>query len=231
MTLQRLSSEHVGVRGLAAALDRGQADSPKFAVPLHGPAAVDERDVLIEQLRQERQQAYEAAREQGRREGQLEAEQSHARQAAKATTAFEAECRQHLEELQDERSRLRELGAGIGDALQAIARDTVAQAAEIAYAAALRLYGGSGVANVDFSALCARILQEQRQRPLTLRVAPAQLPLAQVFEEAGICVESDHRLVAGQCRLDTGRELIDTGLDVRLEALKAALLEGLESSP
>lgn len=224
------AAAHEDVSGLATALERQRPETARDDAGSDSSAlVVSPQTRELEQLRAERRQSFETAREQGLHEGRSEAERLHRLQAAKAELAFEAACKRQMDELARLQREMQALAGGITAALADVSRATIDQAAVLTYAAALRLYGETGVAQVDFAALCAQILLEQRQRPVTLLVAPAQLALVHPLTCEGLQVRADATLAPGQCRIDTGDDLIDTGLDVRLDALRNALLHGTGS--
>jgi flagellar biosynthesis/type III secretory pathway protein FliH len=71
--------------------------------------------------------------------------------------------------------------------------------------------------------LCQRIVHEYGHPPATLRVSESDMQLLAPVE-MGIPVEADRRLAPGQCVIDTARGQFESGLDVRLEALRMTLL-------
>lgn len=73
-------------------------------------------------------------------------------------------------------------------------------------------------------------LAEQKQRPLRLRLPPLDVPFAQALASAEILIEADARLQPGQCRIESPLGIDDAGLDVRLDALRTAFLQGLASA-
>ena len=98
----------------------------------------------------------------------------------------------------------------------------------LAYAAVVRVCGSS---SADFRQVCAQLLDEQRERPVLLRVAPSLHPLVEGLADAQVRVEPAVGLLPGQVQLQTSNGIVDGGLDVRLDAIRAAFLSGLAAQP
>jgi flagellar biosynthesis/type III secretory pathway protein FliH len=74
-------------------------------------------------------------------------------------------------------------------------------------------------------------LSDVTQRPAVLRLHPDDAELATTLAEgADVRIEADNRLARGQCRVQTRRGDYDTSLADRLDALRLALLDGLDAS-
>lgn len=102
---------------------------------------------------------------------------------------------------------------------------------DIAFACVTRLLGEIGADGELMKRLCRQALSEYRQRPVLVRVAEADLEaVSELSADAEVRVVADARLSPGQCRLETHKGLYDTSLEVRLDALKQALLHSVDGA-
>lgn len=178
-------------------------------------------------LELERSNVLERAREAGHAEGMRAAEERIRVAVDAARRECEAANADALEELEQARTRMAEWLRRLQGMVDAIEDDALEVAAELAYAALLRVLG-EAPAHERMLAMCRQALHEQHQRPVVVRVAPADLEaLASLAEGVAVRVEGDTRLQPGQCQLDTGLGIHDTGLDVRLDQLRQAFLRGI----
>ncbi len=182
--------------------------------------------VLVVDREQERRDVLAEAQRLGHAQGmQQAAEQIHA-----AVDAAERECRarhaEALAALEAERTRLVGWGEQLVSQQQAMEHALLQTAAQLAYAALMRVLAEMP-AEERVRQVCQQALSEQKQRPLVVRLAPADAPLADALVGAGIRVEGDARLLPGQCRIESPLGIDDAGLDVRLDALRQAFLDGL----
>lgn len=99
-------------------------------------------------------------------------------------------------------------------------------ATEIAYAAVVRLLGQRYATRELMASLCVAASREVDERPVRLRVAPADFD-GVVAHANGIAVEADDRLAPGSCELDTPRGRMVAGVAERLTLLRDAFIAGL----
>lgn len=182
-----------------------------------GPSA----DVLL-------QEAFAAASERGYREGWAAAQQDAAgelqREIAAASEQLRASADEERERLAQARHQLEALFAGLAQAIDAQARSAQEVAVEVSYAAVAKVLGEQYASRALMQSLCQQAVQTAKHRVAAVRLAPQDAAL----ELAGPSVDviADPALSAGQCVVETAAGHYDLGLDVRLEALKVALLAG-----
>jgi flagellar assembly protein FliH len=176
-----------------------------------------------ETLRAQQKQAFEAARQQGFAEGTRDAESEVKSQVEKIAGRLREEQAAALKRLQIEQEHLQGVASSLQKSLAAYAADAELLAVEVAFAAVTRLLGEKSADRSLMVALCQRIVHEYGHPPATLRISEADMPLLESVE-LEIPVEVDRRLAAGQCVIDTARGQFESGLDVRLEALRRTLL-------
>lgn len=212
------------MRRLAA--DRLESmDSPKLLggserlVRAAEPAAPDP----AEALRIQHKQAFETARDQGFAEGMRSAELEVRQQVANIEARLREEHAAALQRLQAGEEQLQQMTSSLQASLDACAADAEMLAIEVAFASVTRLLGEKSADRSLMRDLCRSIVYEYGHPPATLRVSEADMPLLESVE-LGIPVEADRRLAPGQCVIDTARGQFDSGLDVRLDALRKTLL-------
>lgn len=184
------------------------------------------RDPAVE-LEAQRDVLFEKARLQGQEAGLKDATAEIARQVAAATERMEAQHREALATLKDERESLRKMGTAMRQAAQTHMEDAESIAVEVALAAVHRLLGDRLDYSVVIREACRQILQEFGQASASLRVGERDHAIL-LAADLDVPLVLDRRLAPGQCVLDTPRGQFETGLDVRLEAIKQALLNGLQ---
>lgn len=99
-------------------------------------------------------------------------------------------------------------------------------AVEIAYVAVVRLLGQRHASRDLVASLCIAAAHDVAERPVRIRVAPADLESV-VPHVAGATVEADDRLAPGSCELDTPRGRVVAGVNERLTLLRDAFVAGL----
>ena len=176
-----------------------------------------------EELRIQRQHVFDATREEGFAEGMRDAQAEIQRQIEVVAMRLREEHAGSLKRLRAEHEQIRKLAASLPEALAAHATDAETLAVEVAFAAVTRLLGEKSADGTLMRTLCQRIVHEYGHPPATLRVSEADLPLLE-GAALGIALEADRRLAPGQCVIDTVRGQFESGLDVRLDALRKALL-------
>lgn len=216
--IQRLAADDQRVTRLSALFTPASADTAPPALPI---TRVDPET--------ERHQRLQEARETGHAEGLRQAEAQIRDAVAAAELACGQRHAQALAELQDERARLAQWLTQLPEQVAGMEQVALATAAQLAYAAVLRVLGTMPVEE-RIAQACRQALAEQKQRPLAVRVAPAEAPFAQSLVTAEVRIEADARLQPGQCRIESPLGVDDAGLDVRLDALRNAFLHGLASA-
>lgn len=198
----------------AAPVADGEALVEATAPPApSGPTLAEERSAMLEQARLE-----------GLRAGEAAAAAALQKQLREHSAAHDA----RMQALAAQQRLLGELLAAVPEKLDLLEARTLESAAVLAFAAATRMYG-SGTA--DFRQVCLQLLDEQRERPVVLRVAPAMYGLVEGLADAHVRVESAPGLAAGQAQLQTSSGAADGGVDVRLDAIRTAFLAGLAAQP
>lgn len=194
------------------------------AAGVAAPAAAP-RDPVVDTEHQ-RQQIFQKARDEGRLTGLKDAEEEIGRQVDAARLELEARHREAMAALDEEQTALQALGQGLSAAVQAHLDRAETLAAEVAFAAVTRLLG-ERLGRADLiAALCGEIVREFGQGKGTLRVGEHDHALlASIALDVPLML--DRRLAPGQCVMDTPRGQFESGLDVRLEGLKQALLQAL----
>lgn len=179
-----------------------------------------------EQARVQQQRLFDEARAQGQAEGLRDAEREIEKRVAAIETRMRADHDAAVKKLRAEEERLRAFVAGLGQSLSGYASESETMAIEVAYAAVVRLLGEKSADRSLMVDLCRAVIKDYGHPPATLRVSDADLSL---LDDAGldIAVEADRRLAPGQCVVETARGQFESGLDVRLEALRKAFMATL----
>ncbi|HEY2344242.1 MAG TPA: FliH/SctL family protein [Xanthomonadaceae bacterium] len=183
------------------------------------------------QLETERALVLEAARAEGQKQGLQHADaEVHARAQAVERDIAERHAAESAK-LVSANDQMKALLRGLPDAMCDADARIEHLAVEIAYTALVRLLSAAAVERPLITSVCAQALTECRQRPVVVRVAPSDAAaLSECIDDDGVRVVADQRLRPGQCQLETHKGLYETGLEVRLESLKLALLSGLGSA-
>lgn len=174
----------------------------------------------------EREKAFELARREGYAAGLSEAEAEVARRVAEVAANLEEKVRAEHARLNDAMETVSRLGRGIEAALVDYARLAEEVAVEAAYAAILRLLEVRDTDRALVSEFCRQALASFGSGAKTVRLAPGDV-VDRLAGEFGVTVVEDPSLAPGQCVIESLRGASDTGLDVRLEAMRLAFLEGL----
>ena len=206
-----------------------QIEHPRQRLTLGMPTipAAPPRDPAAD-LERQRVRMFEQAREQGRAEGLEQARQKIEQEVEAARLSLENRHQGVLDELECERAALRELAKGVAHAVQEHADRAEELAAEVAFAAVTRLLGQGMDRSELLLAMCSEIVREFGHPAASLRVGERDYALLG-SSELGVPLVLDRRLEPGQCVLESPRGQFDSGLDVRLEGLKQALLAALDS--
>ncbi|MET4726729.1 flagellar assembly protein FliH [Lysobacter enzymogenes] len=218
--------------GLAAAL----APPAKQAIrPAGAEAAPDPDPDPAALLAQERERVLAQARRDGRAEGLADAAAELQAQRERVRAQIEADNAERAQALDEQRAELSALARTVAQRLAEAETELREVVVEIAYAALCRALGEREAAarGQTTAALCAQLLDEYRHRPATLRIGPEAFDAvnAAVAAQTELRVLIDPTLRPGECRLQTRKGAYDTRLEDRLDALKQALLRGLEAEP
>jgi flagellar biosynthesis/type III secretory pathway protein FliH len=214
--MRRLTSDHCTAVDAPARLALTPAAAPTSAATADPEAAL--------RARAERELA--AAREQGKAAGLKDAEAEIARRVDAVTAKLHAEHDAAIGAVRDERKRLRALSDGLEAAVAAHGGVIEHTAAEIAYAAVVRLLGARVAERQLIADLCRAVLHDYGGPQAVLRLGEADM--ARLPDGVpGVTVEVDRRLGPGQCVIVTARGQFESGIDVRLERLRRALLDTL----
>ncbi|WP_369914760.1 FliH/SctL family protein [Xanthomonas sp. NCPPB 3005] len=174
------------------------------------------------------QEAFAAASERGYREGWAAAQQDAAgeiqREIAAASEQLRAGADEERERLAQTRRQLEALFDGLTEAIDAQARSAQEVAVEVSYAAVAKVVGEQYAKRSLMQSICQQAVQTAKHRIAAVRLSPQDA----VLELADLQVDliADPALSAGQCVIETAAGHHELGLDVRLEALKLALLAG-----
>ncbi len=182
----------------------------------------DEQDVRKAML----DQAFEQAREQGRTMGLADAEAEVARRSGAVELNLRSEYEAAHLSMEKQREKLLRLAESIQAELERFSEQCEATALEVAYAAVLRLLDQKAVERTLMQELCRAALKSHGLDGAVLRVAEDDLESVEL-DIPGTRIVADQRLRPGQCVMETARGQYETGLDVRLEAMRQAFLKGL----
>lgn len=194
----------------------GEAAVHAAALEVNGPTLAEERQAVLEQARLE-----------GLRSGEAEAASTLQKRLREQRAALDAAHETRMQALTEQQRLLGDLIRSVPEELDRIEARTLEDAAVLAFAAVTRMYGPTTAAGTDFAQLCARLLDEHRERPVVLRVAPSMHALVEVLGDAQVRIESASVLSPGQAQLQTATGITDGGVEVRLDAIRAAFLTGL----
>lgn len=182
-------------------------------------------------LERERADVLSKAEQDGYEHGLRRAQGELTAQLAAVEARIEKDHAERGRQLRIAQERLSGLIATWSQAVTELDRRLEETSLEIAYCATTRLLGKGAGDGELMRELCRQALIEYRQRPVLIRVAPEDLDaLAAIAMESDVSVVADTRMSAGEYRLETHKGLYETGLEIRLEALKQALLSSVGTS-
>ena len=216
--MRRLSGEGLQARSMSAIAHRADKyEVQKETTP--DPA---------EQIRLHRQEAEQEGRREGLLRGQADAQKEIDAKLRKTEEELQRKHDHAMRELETVKMSLASLIENLGAESKRLSDLAEETAVEAAYAAVLKLLGDKAVERTLMRALCLHALGSAEQLPTTLRVSKADFCSLGVAEDwSGIRVVVDAGMKPGQCAFDTRLGHYETGLDVRLESLKNAFLDGL----
>lgn len=215
--MRRLTPDRLENMDAATSLG-GVSRSPRPSAPVQPDPA--------EQLRVQQKRMFDEACAQGQAEGLKDAEGEIEKRVARIESRLRVDHEAAMRKLKAEEERLRNLFSGIAQSLSDCAIESETMAIEVAYAAVVRLLGEKSVDRSLMTDLCRTVIKDYGHPPATLRVSDADLALVDAAA-LGIAVEADRRLAPGQCVVETARGQFESGLDVRLEGLRKALMASL----
>lgn len=217
--MRRLSAEGLQARSMSAMARR--VDRQEIA-----PDATPDP---AEQIRLYREKAEQEGRREGMSRGQADAQKEFDARLRKAEEELQRKHDHAMRELEAVRTSLASLIGNLGRESERVSRLAEEVAVEAAYAAVLKLLGDRAADRTLMRELCLHALGSAEQAPATLRVSAVDFASLGIGEDwKAINVVADAGMKPGQCALDTRLGHYETGLDVRLETLKNAFLEGLQ---
>ncbi|MFT3806719.1 FliH/SctL family protein [Arenimonas sp.] len=172
------------------------------------------------------QAAFDEARDRGFDEGMKDAAKELQRRSDRTAQELRDAQAKAMAELEGKQKSLQALLAGLPQALNRHADDCETLAVEVGFAALARLLGDLDADRELMTRLCRAVLRDFGQPSARLRLSEADLPMIDVTALA-VAIEPDRRLAPGACVIETPRGQIDSGLDVRLEAIQQGLLQAL----
>lgn len=162
----------------------------------------------------------------GYAEGYEAGESDGLRDAKQRMQKLEEAARDRLNELEGERERLFVLIEGLAEATQRHDEAMEALAFELALVSLAHAFGQLQEDGQLLRRLCARVADEYRAKAVRLVVSVQDRSLLPEQID-GLEVETERGLVAGECRLVTGRGQIGSSIGQRLAAIYEAMLRTL----
>lgn len=210
----------------------GELLKPREALQPSGSAAVavPPPDPRI-QLEAERARVLEAARKDGYAAGMRDAEKTIETRAQVAEREWQSKYQKETERLAEATRDIQALIQALPKALAEVEAQVEALTVEATYAATVRVVAEAARDEAMVIGFCREALAEYALRPAVLRVHPDALAAVKsALADDDIRLESDARLAAGQCRIESAKGLYDISLAHRMEALKTQLLASLDAA-
>lgn len=198
------------------------AAPPASAAQVSVAQAADPAD----QRRREGEVAFETARREGLAKGLADADAEVAKRVEAIAVKLRESQRLDAQRLEARIGELNTLTKSLDAAFALRAREAQDVAVETAYAALVRVLGQKSADRQLMRELCEEALKLRGLGAATLRLSPADHADV-ALEDTHLSVVADSSLSPGQCVLESPRGASDTGLDVRLEAIRRAFLDGL----
>jgi flagellar assembly protein FliH len=215
--MRRLNGHDVSALSMSAvvrAIERPAVQTEQ----MHDPA---------ELLRRDRLAAQEEGYKEGMAKGLADANKEIGARSAKLESELRSKHQNAVRELDAARASLLVLMKNLESEIERLAMQAEDVAVEAAFSAVLKLLGERSVDRTLMRELCLHALASAEQAPTALRIS--QMDRDSIGDDwKDIILIADTRYAAGQCALETRLGHYETGLDVRLEALKRAFLEGLQ---
>ncbi|WP_274396735.1 FliH/SctL family protein [Xanthomonas cucurbitae] len=179
------------------------------------------------------QAAYEESRElaraMGYQEGLARAHEEAAalaqQELARAKAVLQAEARAATDAAERTRIQLETLLQALTGVIEEQACRSQDVAVEVSFQAVTQVIGRAYASTPLLAELCRQAVRTAGHQAVALRVSEQDVDLCVGIGD--LPVRCDLTLSPGQCVLETRAGMIEFGLDVRLSALQAALLQGL----
>lgn len=218
--MERIPASQGRIVELSVLLQPAAAPNATPSQPRPDPAA---------ELERERKAIFERAEAEGLKRGLQRADEQILASQQKAEARIEQAHAAQTRKLDNANAQLAALLKAWPAAADELDQRLETLSLDIAFACVTRLLGEIGADGELMKRLCRQALSEYRQRPVTVRVAAADVEaVSELASDAEVRVIADARLSPGQCRLETHKGLYDTSLEVRLDALKQALLRSVD---
>lgn len=184
----------------------------------------------VESIDIRRDEELTAARERGHQEGHALGMRQAQEQVARENSIWRTDQERSLNQLRRQASeahqRFKQLAAGLSAEVERLESLLETTAVSVAYAAVAKCLG-EGYADGDAMRVLVRNAISQAGHPVvSVRLAEADITLVGALDP--VAVIADPKLSVGQCVLETRYGHYESGLEVRLESTKKALLAGLD---
>ncbi|MQP74730.1 hypothetical protein CQ393_02335 [Stenotrophomonas sp. MYb238] len=163
--------------------------------------------------------------QEGYAQGMAQAQEAARKQSMTWHQERESELNRVRAQYEQARKAFDELVGALGEQIRTEVAKAEELAVELTYSAVARLMGESYAAGALIPALVRHAMLEVDAGVETVLVSRQDAKMLEDIDE--LSVEVDSRLLPGQCRLRTRLGSYDTGLDVRMDMLRTALLTGL----
>jgi flagellar assembly protein FliH len=173
-----------------------------------------------------RVQVFETAWKEGFESGMAEAKERIESRAESAERQWKSKYAEEIERMSSASARLKALETPMTGAVEALERRIESLVIEVAFAAVSRIVAAAAKDRRMVIDICREALAEYAIRPVLLMVSRSDLDAVRsVFTDSDIRVESDPRLSAGQCRLESAKGLYDASIEHRLEVLRQSFID------
>lgn len=199
---------------------------PLWPVPAMAAPMAAAAPLVMQQADREELDAKERGYREGIERGTAEGRKLVETELARLTERMQGELKQAQAKLDASREQLGKLFGKLSSALDDHARHAEEVAVEVAYAAVARFLGERYADRTLMEMLCRHALSHAGHEVTTVRVSKQDAELLTDIES--IVIAADARLSPGQCTLETRLGHYETGLDVRLDLIKHALISGLD---
>jgi flagellar biosynthesis/type III secretory pathway protein FliH len=159
-------------------------------------------------------------------EGYEAGESDGLRDARQRTQSIEDAAREHLHDLQGERTQLSALVAGLNEAMAGHGDAMEALAFELALESMARSFGELQADRQLLQRLCRCVAEEFRAKAVSLAVSVPDRPCLPEHIE-GLPIIAEPGLAPGECRLFTERGQIESSISQRLSAIHEAMQQAL----
>ena len=218
--VRRLDASDLDLRAWSGDEPRLEASASNDAASTQQPLAEAQRQ-QNDELERQRERGYQA----GVMEGNATAERRAQAELSTMKKRLEEEWAKAQEHLDEDRAALKVLAARLEQVLGETARIAEEAAVQAAYAALVRVLGAREAEGELMRDLCRQALADAGGETHVLWVCDQDHAL--LGELTSTELRTDPALERGQVRLQSRLGHYDTGLDVRLEQIRQAFLEGL----